>query len=417
MNIDLPKAPTPEENDLLLRKAKNGDMQAKDEFFLRNYRLVMYIAKKFQGFKGLSEDERLSASQLGFVKAYEGFDLSRDVKFATFATRCMENEILMTQRKEKRHEGVLNLETPVAQDFDGNEMLLVDMIPVDQSAEFNRIENKGAAADLINAYKKQYGVHGQRDLEMFLLSVTGELTQHELSDKYGITQSYISRILKKVQAKFQKIYERQLEVKMVKRKKVPYGIVSKLKWFFENTDLTVNEILEVMKQKFPDLDYHTVYRYKGQYNLNRMAKHAADLSAEELLPAGYKPKVVVEAAKEEQGEEKMYLSPRLINPDPKPPVKPVVEVPKNNEPTPASSAYTNKPKIPVLTYEDNVQTSVNVKEPAKEKKHSQARSMTLQQEFVTKDFFLETVSLLLSGLDPDEQYNFTFSFGKTHSRE
>lgn len=191
----LPEKLTEDEELYIINQVKLGNQYAKAELIERNLRLVVYIAQKFENTK-LNIDDLTSVGTIGLIKAVKFFNADKQIKFATFASRCIENEILMFLRKNNKVD--VSLDEPLSTDKDGNELVLGDLIGTDSEIVYKSIESKveiEILAELINRLpprekfimKLRYG-----------LADTKEYTQKEVADKLNISQSYISRIEKKV---------------------------------------------------------------------------------------------------------------------------------------------------------------------------------------------------------------------------
>lgn len=199
----LPKPLTPDEEKEVLLRFAEGDQDAKNELIERNLRLVVYIAKKFEGSVSDIAD-LVSVGAIGLIKAVNSFNVERNIKLATFASRCIENEILMYLRKTVKQRCEISLDEPLNTDWEGNELLLGDIIGTDPDAISKELEKK-AEIDIL--YKSFCKLSPREILIMKLrygLMNTEEKTQKEIADMMGISQSYISRLEKKVLLKLRK---------------------------------------------------------------------------------------------------------------------------------------------------------------------------------------------------------------------
>ncbi len=194
---NLPPPLTPEEEADILERF-DSDRSLADTLISRNLRLVVYIAKKFEGVGGTGIEDLVSIGTIGLIKAVNTYKTDRKIKLATYASRCIENEILMYVRKISPHKGDISIDEPLNTDWDGNELLLSDVLesadePV--GAELERCEDekivREAVASLDDREREiiemRYGLGGRR-----------ELTQKEVADRMGISQSYISRLEKRI---------------------------------------------------------------------------------------------------------------------------------------------------------------------------------------------------------------------------
>ncbi len=192
----LPPLDSEEENRLLLLK-ENGDAKATEKLVEHNLRLVVYIAKKFEN-TGMEFEDLISVGAIGLIKAVRTFKLDKNIRLATYASRCIENEILMQLRKVSKLKNDISLDKPLCEDGDGNQMVLSDILPCEDDLESQTID---APADkqIIN---ELIGKLNAREQEIMVLryGLMGhqELTQREVALKLGISQSYISRLEKRI---------------------------------------------------------------------------------------------------------------------------------------------------------------------------------------------------------------------------
>jgi len=193
----LPAPLTQEEEQELLERLMKKDVEAKNILIERNLRLVVYIAKKFEN-SGINIEDLISIGTIGLMKAINSYNLDKNIKLATYASRCIENEILMFLRKNNRIKTEISIDEPINIDNEGNDLSLADILGTDNDSILKAIEDDDNKKILINAIQKlnsrektimqlRYGFNG-----------IDELTQKEVADKLGISQSYISRIEKKV---------------------------------------------------------------------------------------------------------------------------------------------------------------------------------------------------------------------------
>lgn len=194
------KLPSPlsnEEEQKLLEKLMRKDTDAKNSLIEKNLRLVVYIAKKFEN-SGINIEDLISIGTIGLIKGINSYNLEKNIKLATYASRCIENEILMYLRKNNKVKTEISIDEPINVDSEGNDLLLADILGTENDSVFKSIEESDNKKVLFSAIKRlnkrekiimqlRYGFDG----------IT-ELTQKEVADKLGISQSYISRIEKKV---------------------------------------------------------------------------------------------------------------------------------------------------------------------------------------------------------------------------
>ena len=193
----LPAPLEPKEEQKLLERLMKKDVEAKNILIERNLRLVVYIAKKFEN-SGVNIEDLISIGTIGLMKAVNSYNLEKNIKLATYASRCIENEILMFLRKNNKIKTEISIDEPINTDSEGNDMSLADILGTDNESIYKSVEDNDNKKILLNAIKKlnkrektimqlRYGFDG-----------VDELTQKEVADKLGISQSYISRIEKKV---------------------------------------------------------------------------------------------------------------------------------------------------------------------------------------------------------------------------
>ena len=187
-----------EESEMICRIAE--DESARQRLIEHNLRLVVYIAKRFEN-TGVGIEDLVSIGTIGLIKAINTFKADKNIKLATYASRCIENEILMYIRKNAGTRAEISIDEPLNTDWDGNELLLSDILGSDEdsiSYEIEVMEERMAIRRAVSELSKRereiielrYGMNGKR-----------ELTQKEVADKLGISQSYISRLEKKIIAK------------------------------------------------------------------------------------------------------------------------------------------------------------------------------------------------------------------------
>lgn len=191
-----------EESEIILR-AENGDEDARNTLVEHNLRLVVYIAKRFDN-TGIDIEELISVGTLGLIKAVKNYNGDRKIKLATFASRCIENEILMYLRKMVKIKAEVSLDEPLNVDWEGNQLVLSDVLGTDGDMIFKDVESRMENEILYELYSKlserdkaivgmRYGLYGIE-----------EKTQKEIADMMNISQSYISRLEKKILVKLKK---------------------------------------------------------------------------------------------------------------------------------------------------------------------------------------------------------------------
>lgn len=189
------------EQEYLVLSAK-GDKDAKEILVKHNLRLVAHIAKKYANYG--DNDELISIGSIGLIKAVESFKSDKGTLLATYASRCIENEILMTMRTTKKHRSNVSLNEPIGVDKDGNELVIMDMLESDQNV-IEDVENSIMMEKLTAITKSVLDKREYEIIKMrYGLENTGALTQREVAKKFNISRSYVSRIEKKALEKIKK---------------------------------------------------------------------------------------------------------------------------------------------------------------------------------------------------------------------
>ena len=192
----LPPPLAPEEEAALLARL-NSDDTVKTVLIERNLRLVVYIAKKFEN-TGIGIEDLISIGSIGLIKAINTFKTDKNIKLATYASRCIENEILMFLRKNNNIKSEISIDEPLNVDWDGNELLLSDILGTEQDSIDRGIEDE-VDRQLLNIAIRKLSWREQRIMELrFGLSGGDERTQKDVADMLGISQSYISRLEKRI---------------------------------------------------------------------------------------------------------------------------------------------------------------------------------------------------------------------------
>jgi len=199
----LPPPLKKDEEEALMKKLANGDMSVKATLIERNLRLVVYIARKFEN-TGIYVEDLISIGTIGLIKAINTFNPLKNIKLATYASRCIENEILMYLRKNSNMRSEVSIDEPLNVDWDGNELLLSDILGTDNDVICKNIEDEVDKALLVDAMKK-LSVREQQIMRLrFGLGNGKEKTQKEVADMLGISQSYISRLEKRIIGRLKK---------------------------------------------------------------------------------------------------------------------------------------------------------------------------------------------------------------------
>ena len=182
---------------------------SRDALIEHNLRLVVYIAKRFEN-TGVGIEELISTGTVGLIKAIGTFNTDKNIKLATYASRCIENEILMFIRKNASKKKEVSIDEPLSVDWDGNELLLSDILGSDADSVSRRIEDAEEKRILLDAIRS-LSKREQVIIELrFGLNGKSELTQKEVADALGISQSYISRLEKKIMRDLRKKIEEKI---------------------------------------------------------------------------------------------------------------------------------------------------------------------------------------------------------------
>ena len=199
----LPPPLSPEEEEEAIKKLSQGDKETRQLLVERNLRYVVYIAKKFEN-TGTGIEDLISIGTIGLMKAINTYDASKNIKLATYASRCIENEILMYLRRSNKIRGEISIDEPLNQDGDGNELLLSDILGTDSDSISRRLEDEVDKKLLKSAISK-LNTREKNIMELRFGFITGnEKTQKEVAHMLGISQSYISRLEKKIINKMKK---------------------------------------------------------------------------------------------------------------------------------------------------------------------------------------------------------------------
>lgn len=199
----LPEPLDQEEEKLLVGKYMQGDSTAKSKLIEHNLRLVVYIAKKFEN-TNVDIEDLISVGTIGLIKAVNSFDEAKQIKLATYASRCIENEILMHLRKVVKTRNELSLDEPLNVDWEGNVLLLSDVLGTESDVIYRDVENDVEREILIASFNKLPPRERQIVKLRFGILGSPKKTQKEIADMFGISQSYISRLEKKVMKKLKK---------------------------------------------------------------------------------------------------------------------------------------------------------------------------------------------------------------------
>lgn len=193
----LPPPLTKEEEERLINTLKTDPASVRSELIERNLRLVVYISKKFEN-TGINIEDLISIGTIGLIKAINTFNPDKNIKLATYASRCIENEILMYLRKNNNRKTEISIDEPLNVDWDGNELLLSDILGTDNDIIYHNIESE-VDKELLSIALETLTERERSIMELrFGMNRQRERTQKEVADLLGISQSYISRLEKKI---------------------------------------------------------------------------------------------------------------------------------------------------------------------------------------------------------------------------
>ncbi len=205
----LPPPLTSDEENYLLDRLEKDDFGVKSILIERNLRLVVYIARKFEN-TGVGVEDLISIGTIGLIKAINTFNPSKNIKLATYASRCIENEILMYLRRNNRVKSEISIDEPLNIDWDGNELLLSDILGTESDIIHRSIEDE-VDKELLSAAMKKLSVREKKIMDLrFGLTSGVEKTQKEVADILGISQSYISRLEKRIISRLKKEISRMI---------------------------------------------------------------------------------------------------------------------------------------------------------------------------------------------------------------
>lgn len=204
----LPPPLTKAQESAVIEEIMNGNESKRELLITHNLRLVVYIAKKFES-KTTSTEDLVSIGTIGLMKAVKTFNPQKNIKLATYASRCIENEILMHLRKVNNMKVEMSFDEPLSIDWDGNELTLRDVLGTDPDDVYEKIEytdEKRLLLDIVNALPEK-----EKNLMIMRFGLNGSkgLTQKQLADSLGISQSYISRLEKRILEKIKSELIRQ----------------------------------------------------------------------------------------------------------------------------------------------------------------------------------------------------------------
>ena len=207
----LPPPLDEEKEKELLEKSANGDFEARNTLIIHNLRLVVFIAKKFESTK-INLEDLVSIGSMGLIKGVQTFKADKNIKLATYTSRCIENEILMYLRKTYRSRQEVSLDEVLSVDNEGNEMILADIIESNEELMINKIEKEEEEKRLYKAIERLKPREKEIIVLRYGLYDHQEMTQKEVADLLGISQSYISRLEKRIIDKIRQEMESKVKV-------------------------------------------------------------------------------------------------------------------------------------------------------------------------------------------------------------
>ncbi|MBQ8427240.1 MAG: RNA polymerase sporulation sigma factor SigE [Clostridia bacterium] len=205
----LPSPYSPEEEAEMIAKLGSGQKDIRDSLIEHNLRLVVYIARRFEN-TGVDPDDLVSVGTIGLIKAVNSFNAEKNIKLATYASRCIENEILMHLRRTTKLKSEVSFDEPLNTDAEGNELVLSDIMGTDGDIVYNKIEN-GVETELLGIALTRLNDR-EREIMSLRYGLNGdeEKTQREVADMLGISQSYISRLEKKIIVRLKKEFSKMV---------------------------------------------------------------------------------------------------------------------------------------------------------------------------------------------------------------
>jgi len=205
----LPPPLSREEEEILLQKLSTGDASIRAMLIERNLRLVVYIARKFEN-TGINIEDLVSIGAIGLIKAVNTFDPDKKIKLATYASRCIENEILMHLRRNNKTRTEISFDEPLNIDWDGNELLLSDVLGTENDTIYRNIEEQ-VDRKLLHKALDKLSDRERVIMELrFGLTDGEEKTQKDVADMLGISQSYISRLEKRIIKRLRKEFNKMV---------------------------------------------------------------------------------------------------------------------------------------------------------------------------------------------------------------
>lgn len=204
-----PEQLTPKEERDCLERCRQGDEQAREKLIVHNLRLVAHIAKKYEK-AGREADDLISIGSIGLIKAVSTFDMNKGVPLSSYASRCIENEMLMSIRQERRRAHEISLNDPIGTDGDGNDIALIDLIGTDADQVADAVFSRLAADDILKAVQETLTEREQTVIRLRFGLLGGyRMPQREVAELMGISRSYISRIEKRALQKLVPVFQKK----------------------------------------------------------------------------------------------------------------------------------------------------------------------------------------------------------------
>ena len=205
----LPQPYSAEEEAEMVSKLGAGEKEVRDKLVEHNLRLVVYIARRFEN-TGVDLDDLVSVGTIGLIKAVNSFNADKNIKLATYASRCIENEILMHLRRTVKLKSEVSFDEPLNTDWEGNELMLSDVMGTDGDVVYKKIEN-GVETELLGVALTKLNDREREIMELrYGLGGSEEKSQREVADMLGISQSYISRLEKRIIVRLKKEFSKMV---------------------------------------------------------------------------------------------------------------------------------------------------------------------------------------------------------------
>ncbi len=208
-DVALPQPYSPDEEAIMLKRLSSDEKSVRDDLVEHNLRLVVYIARRFEN-TGVDLDDLVSVGTIGLIKAVNSFNAEKNIKLATYASRCIENEILMHLRRTVKLKSEVSFDEPLNTDWEGNELMLSDVMGTDGDVVYKKIET-GVETELLQVALDRLNGREREIMELrYGLKGGEEKTQKEVADMLGISQSYISRLEKKIIVRLKKEFAKMV---------------------------------------------------------------------------------------------------------------------------------------------------------------------------------------------------------------